>query len=148
MVDLARFERELFVMFDAPGHEGKPFADVDIPDSQLRLQPCFILGDYRFPVGWYYHEVQQNNEPRFPPLQRSPVALLRKDYLTYTFPLTTVQYTFLMALKNGKDIEQALRVAAQESAQPIEQVYQSWAKPGSTRERWIEAGFFTAVGSA
>ena len=78
-------------------------------------------------------------------MQRSLVALVRKDYLTHTFPLTAVQYTFLLALKTGKDIKQALTMAAQEAAQPIEQVYQSWTQPGNTRERWIEAGFFIAV---
>src|SRR6476646_9684200 len=31
MVDLARFERQMFVMFDAPGHEGKPFAESATP---------------------------------------------------------------------------------------------------------------------
>ncbi|MGK7925238.1 MAG: putative DNA-binding domain-containing protein [Spirulina sp.] len=145
MVDLARFERELFVMFDAPGQEGKPFANANTPDRCLRLQPCFALGDYRFPVAWYYHEVQQNNDPPFPPLQRSLVALIRKNYLTHTFPLTGVQYIFLRALQKGKNIEEAIAIAAREVKQPIERVYQSWARPGSTRERWIEAGFFIAA---
>jgi hypothetical protein len=36
MVDLARFERRLFVMFDAPGHEGKPFADEFVPVYPLK----------------------------------------------------------------------------------------------------------------
>jgi len=145
MVDLARFEREIFVLFDAPGYEGQPFADVDVPDSQLRSQPCLILGDYRFPVAWYYHEVQQSHDPPLPPQRRSLVALVRKNYLTHTFPLTTVQYTFLRSLKSGKDVEQSLSIAAQEAAQPLEQVRQSWGKPGSTRQRWIEAGFFIAA---
>ena len=145
MVDLAQFECDIFAMFDAPGQEGKPFANVDSPDSQLRSQPCLALGDYRFPVAWYYHEVRQNHDPPFPPQQRSPVALVRKDYLTHTFPLTVVQYTFLEALQSGKDVEQALRIAAQEAALPIEQVRQSWSKSGSTRQRWIEAGFFIAA---
>src|SRR3569623_2729157 len=33
MIDLAEFERQVFTMFDAPGHEGQPFADADTPDA-------------------------------------------------------------------------------------------------------------------
>ena len=36
----------LFLMFDAPGHEGKPFATLETPDAQLRLQPCFDLSEH------------------------------------------------------------------------------------------------------
>ncbi|WP_089932858.1 HvfC/BufC family peptide modification chaperone [Candidatus Entotheonella palauensis] len=145
MVDLARFERELMVMFDAPGHEGKPFAREEMPDSQLRLQPCLALGDYRFPVEWYYHEVQTDNDPSFPPQQRSLVALVRKDYFTHTFSLSAPQYVFLKALQGGKTVAQGLAIAAEEAGQPIERVYRSWAQPGSTRARWIQAGFFIAT---
>lgn len=144
MVDLARFEWQLFTLFDAPGWEGKPFATIDTPDRDLRLQPGFALGDYRFSVAGYYHAVQRQENPQFPPLQRSPVALVRKDYLTHTFPLTVVQYAFLLALDRGADVGEAMAIAAKEAGQPLERVYQSWAKPGSTREQWIEAGFFIA----
>ena len=51
MVDLAYFERQIMEMFDAPGNEGKPFADENTPDKLLRLQPCFATGD--LPIsGW------------------------------------------------------------------------------------------------
>ena len=142
MIDLARFERQLFVMFDAPGQEGKPFADEETPDSRLRLQPCFALGDYRFPVGWYYHEVRKGSDPSFPPRQRSRLALVRKDYVTHTVPLTAPHYTFLTAIESGKKVEEALGLVAQQSARPLEEVYESWAEPGGMRRRWIGAGFF------
>ena len=67
MVDLARFERQVFAMFDAPGHEGKPFADAATPDRRLRLQPCFALGAYRFPVAAYYHAVRLGQPAPLPP---------------------------------------------------------------------------------
>jgi len=83
MVDLAKCEQDLFVMFDAPGHEGKPFANKQVPDNSLRLQPCFALHDYRFPVSWYYHQVRERKDPPFPPAERSCVALVRKDFIGY-----------------------------------------------------------------
>ncbi len=146
MVDLARYERQVFVMFDAPGHEGQQrLADEDVPDSRLRLQPCFALGDYRFPVAWYYHQVRKGNDPPFPPQERSLVALVRKDYLTHTLPLTPPHYTFLSALVGGKSVDEALAAVAQEVAMPFDRVYQSWTAPNGTRSRWIDAGFFIAA---
>lgn len=142
MVDLARFERQIFVMFDAPGHEGNAFADERVPDSRLRLQPCFALGDYRFPVGWYYHEVRQQRDPKLPLHERSLLAMVRKDYLTHTLPLTAPHFTFLTALQGGKSVDEALVLVAQTFAMPIADVRASWADPAGTRKRWIDAGFF------
>ena len=66
MVDLANFERQVFMMFDAPGHEGKAFADHATPDRRLRLQPCFALCASRFPVADYYHAVRLNRPTPLP----------------------------------------------------------------------------------
>ncbi len=142
MVDLARYEFQLFAMFDAPGHEGKPFASVDTADNRLLLQPCFALGNYRFPVAWYYHEVRKRNDAGFPHLERSPVALVRKDYLTHTFPLSIPEYTFLLALEANQNIETALEMVAGKLELPMNQVSSSWSKPNGIRARWITAGFF------
>ncbi len=142
MVDLAHFERQLFVMFDAPGHEGKPFADLNVPDCRLRLQPCFALGDYRFPVAEYYHEVREGKAPPVPLEETSRVVLVRKNYLMRTVPLTTPHYTFLTSLHSGKNVSESLQLVAEQLAMPIAKVSQSWAAPDGTRQRWIEAGFF------
>lgn len=142
MVDLARFERQIFLMFDAPGHEGKPFANENTPDCRLGLQPCFALGAYQFPVAWYYHEVRKGKAPPFPPQEKSWVALVRKDYLTHTVPLAAAQYSFLAALERGKNVEVALELVARETGRSIEEVSASWTEPNGIRKRWIEAGFF------
>lgn len=142
MVDLARFERRLFVMFDEPGHEGRPFADERVPDGRLRLQPCLALGDYRFPVAWYYHEVRAGNDPPFPPRQQSLVALVRKDYLTHTYPLAEPHYRFLKAMADGGSVQEALEAVAADVGRPIEEVRRSWAAPDGKRRAWLEAGFF------
>lgn len=142
MVDLACFERELFVLFDAPGAEAFHPVDLNASDESLMLQPCFSLGDYRFPVAWYYHEVRNDNAPEFPLQERSLLAIVRSNYLTHTFPLSSVHYSFLRHLEQEKDIAIALQKVAQEMGKPIDGVYQSWIEPGGTREHWIKAGFF------
>jgi hypothetical protein len=147
MIDLARFERQLFEMFDAPGHEGRCLADESVPDRHLRLQPCFALGDYRFPVSWYYYEVRKGKDPPYPPQERSRVALLRKDYVTHTIPLTPPHYIFLESLGSGKNVEESLDLVARELEMPSEKVYQSWTAPDGIRKRWIRMGVFIAADS-
>ena len=146
MIDLARFERAVFVMFDAPGHEGKPFADEHVPDRRLGLQPCFALHEFRFPVGAYYHQVRAEDDPPFPPRQGSFVALMRIDYLTRTIPLSEVHYRFLKFLAEGRDVQGALHGLSQETGRTLEDVSRAWADPDGVRKHWIAAGFFIDVG--
>ena len=140
MVDLARFERQVFAMFDAPGHEGKPFADESTPDHRLRLQPCFGLGAFRFPVAAYYHSVRRNEAAPLPPVEPSYVALVRTDYVTHTIPLSRAHHRFLRAMAEGGGVEDGIAAAAAELAATADEVRRSWRS--GPRRRWIEAGFF------
>ncbi|MBE0620229.1 MAG: putative DNA-binding domain-containing protein [Burkholderiales bacterium] len=140
MVDLARYERELFRLFDAPGHEGGVWPTVDVPDARLVLQPCFALAQYRYPVAWYYHEVRHERSPAFPPAHPSYVAIARRDYLTATFPLNPVHFQFLCALHKLGSVDEALQAVALEVERPLAEVRRSW--DDAVRGPWIQAGFF------
>lgn len=142
MIDLAHWEQDLFVMYDAPGHEGKEFASADIADDQLILQPCFSLHQYRFPVSWYYLELREGNESQLPAREDSWVALIRKDFLTRIFPIPHISYEFLKKISNGMSIEEALRNIVQEYGEEGESFHQQWGTLGGTKELWTEAGFF------
>ncbi len=146
MIDLARFERQLFVLFDAPGHEGKLLADRTVPDHLLQLQPCFALADYRFPVASYYQQVRKGNNPAFPPEEHSMVAMARKNYLTRILLLTPTQHAFLTLLQQGHEIAYALELMALQLALTVEYVYESWTAPDGIRKRWIDAGVFIHKG--
>lgn len=145
MVDLARYERELFRLFDAPGNEGRPWPGVETPDERLILQPCFALGEYRYPVAWYYHEVRARRQPVFPPRRPSHVAMARRDYLTSTFPINAVHFRFLRALSLRGSVAEALSAVAGELQRPEAEVARSWAT--EVRRAWIEAGFFVVGAS-
>ena len=145
MVDLARFERDVFVMFDAPGHEGKPFATTSTPDDRLNLQPCFKLHESRFPVAQYYHGVRNETQPALPPRTPSLVALARQDYVVRTFPLSPLQHQFLAAMQQGLNAVQALEKVAEDSGRPQAELVHAWAGPHGVRGRWIEMGFFVEV---
>ena len=144
MVDLAGFERQIFAMFDAPGHEGKPFADSATPDHRLRLQPCFRLGVYRFPVAAYYHSVRLKEPAALPPLAESFVALVRTDYVTRTIPLAEPHYLFLKVMADGGTVNEGIETVARHLRTPPDEVRRSWQEPGGGRQRWIDLGFFIA----
>ncbi|MGH1577246.1 HvfC/BufC family peptide modification chaperone [Planktotalea sp.] len=142
MIDLATYERSLFVLFDAPGHEGKEWPNVDTPDEDLVLQPCFALGSYRFPVANYYHNVSDNSEVQLPPLENSYVAISRFDYLTSSFPITYPHYVFLKALQNSQNVAAALDHVALALGTSPKVVHASWKD--QIREQWLANHFFVS----
>lgn len=141
MIDLARFERQAFALFDAPGHEGKPFAGPDTPDDRLQLQPCFDLGAFDFPVAAYYHAVRRKEPAPLPPAGRSFAALARTDYVTRTVPLGEPQYLFLKTMAAGGRVGDAAEAAARHLGTASDSVLEAWRSSGD-RERWIGWGFF------
>lgn len=140
MVDLTRYEHELFRLFDAPGHEGGEWPAQATPDDALALQPCLTLASYGYPVAWYYHEIRAGRRPAFPPKMQSHAVILRRDHQTATFPVTPVQYRFLEMLHTGNNISQSLEAIAHWAMKPLEQVIHSWQT--EVRQAWLAAGFF------
>jgi len=142
MVDLATFERQLFVLFDAPGAEGQPPPTPDTSDDDLRLQPAFALGSYRFPVSRYYHDVQLGRSPELPDRFDSHVALVRVNYRTHTYPISAAQHGFLQHLHSGESMEVALDALGASLDMTSQAVRQSWSSTTGVRNKWIAAGFF------
>ena len=142
MVDLAGYERQLFVRFDAPGVDGQPAPGLDTPDEDLVLQTCFDLGAYRYPVAQYYHGVNADKKPDLPPQMTCHYALARQDYITTTYPVSPVQFAFLDHLRSGASIPDSLAWLSESHAIPDQVVQQSWK--AHSRETWIRAGFFVA----
>ncbi len=140
MVDLASYERTLFILFDAPGHEGKAWPTAATPDSALVLQPCFHIGAYRFPVANYYHSVSDQSKPRLPPRKESYVAITRYDYITSSYPLTKVHYLFLQALQRTGNVAAALDHVANTLDMSTEKVATAWTQ--QIRRQWIANHFF------
>lgn len=144
MIDLARYERELFRLFDAPGHPSQTWPKQDCKDSQLTLQPCLSLTEYRFPVAWYYHAVQADKAPCVPPAAASQLVILRKEYQTASYPISRFHFRFLHAVQHHGNVEKALVEIATWSAQPLEKVINSWQ--AEVKSVWIQAGFFIQQG--
>ena len=140
MIDLANYERTLFVLFDAPGHEGKRWPTSETLDEALVLQPCFDLGAYRFPVANYYHSVADQSEPQLPPLAASYVAITRHDYIMSSLPITQLHYEFLRALQQSQSVDISLDYVANKLNVSNAMVRASWE--GQIRDLWIDNHFF------
>lgn len=142
MIDLAHFERQMFVMFDAPGHEGKPFATPETPDARLRLQPAFAIGAYRFPVAAYYHAVRRKQPAELPPAAASYAALVRTAYVTRTLVLSELDHLFLKAMADGGGVDEGIDAVAHHLKASPDEVRRSWVSAQGSRRRWIDSGFF------
>lgn len=140
MVDLAKYERLHFKLFDAPGHEGSPWPDVSIPDEALIPQPCLALAAYRYPVAWYYHAIKDTPHVPLPPAKTSYIVLIRKNYQVTTFPITEIHYQFLQKFQATRQISEALNHVAEKTGFSLDQVERSWRD--NQRDQWIQAGFF------
>jgi len=142
IIDLARLERQLFVLFDAEGHEGEALAGPSTPDERLALGRGVVLGEYRFPVGAYHHDVRNGREPGEPLPERSWIALVRKDYTNQIIPIGGLPHAFLGFMRAGAGVREAMERAAGAFDLSVDEVERAWRGPGGTRERWIEAGMF------
>jgi len=140
MVDLSSYERELYRLFDAPGHEGEPWPDAATPDEELTLQSCLSLLEYRYPVAWSYHEARLGRDLEIPPPCRSFLVVLRKDYHTTTFPVTETHFRFLKTLRDPGGVREALDEIAAWTGRSAEAVERSWRE--HVRAPWLQAGFF------
>lgn len=140
MVELARFEWDLYTVFDLPGDEGKAPVSPEIPDHLLQLQPCVLLHEYEFPVTQYYNAVAQELNPDIPPAGRVHVALVRTHFNTRVFALLEPQYAFLSAMRQGLDCTEAIQQTAAAFESSPEKVCAAWLQ---WRPNWIASGFFS-----
>lgn len=146
MVDLARFERQLFAIYDAPGTEGGLPVGPDVPDDRLRLQPTLSLGTFRFAVGDYYNAVRRGEKPSVPQLGAYRVAVLRKDYNVRLIPLTAWEMACLGAMSKGLSFAAAVAAAADATALPPGADAAFSAERAIVRARWRAWGFFVERG--
>lgn len=129
MIDLARFERRVFCLYDAPGAEGRALARPDIPDDALRLQPAVALDRLDFNVAAYYHAVRREETPPAPLPGEHCVVLVRTDHVVRTVPLAAWEFAVLAAMTDGSCLADHLA---------------SSTETREARARWIGWGLFVA----
>jgi hypothetical protein len=140
LIDLADYEWTLFRLFDAPGHEGRPWPEADCDDRFLALQPCLALAEYRYPVAWYFHAVRAESAVEPPRPAPSYHVILRRDFQMATFPVSAIHYRFLRGVEAKGNVAAALEDMAEWSKTPLAAVRQSWLD--QVKAPWLGAGFF------
>jgi hypothetical protein len=142
MVDLTHYERELYRLFDAEGHEGEDWPNAETPDADLALQPCLSLQEYRYPVALYHHGARAGGDAEIPEARRSFVVISRKDYQITAFPVTELHHRFLRAIQTLGGVTRALGDIAAWTRRPCADVERSWRD--DVRAAWLNAGFFVS----
>lgn len=148
LIDLARLERTINVVFDGPGAEGTPLLDREQlaaippeswPAARLECVPCLRLLFFSYPINDYFTAIRRGEQPDLPERSASYLAVTRRDYRVYRYPLTAAQFHLLQALNTGESVGTAISIAAEHSTVPDEQFandLRDWFF------QWMGAGFF------
>lgn len=139
MVELARFEWDLYTVFDRKGSENDPQVTLTTPDDLLKPQQCLFLRSYDFPVNQYFAGIADEADPDIPDAQTVYIAFVRTNYVTRVFSLLEAQYFFLNQMLHGNSAGEAIHATQQTFESSTENTKLAWQE---WRKRWIEAGFF------
>ncbi|WP_329521237.1 DNA-binding domain-containing protein [Spirillospora sp. NBC_01491] len=162
MIDLARFERAVTEVLDGPGTEDGPVLDAadlalhaaDLASTagaagpggtmsphgggggpagwRLATAPCLRLLRLSFPAHQYATAVRHGQDPPFPALGTTYLAVGRRDYAITIHELGPRPFRALRDLSRGATVGTALRGAARERGP-------AWLR------HWAGLGFFTAI---
>ncbi|MCC9065321.1 DNA-binding domain-containing protein [Flavobacterium piscisymbiosum] len=139
MIELARFEYAIGVIFEMKAEEDYPLATIDTDENKLKLVPICVLFKFKFPVRKYYSEFKNDKQPSLPSESESYCVVLRHKFKLAIYDLHKEQFEFLSFLKEQTDITEAkelIQAQYEENAPSFDEVWNSW------KESWIAAHFF------
>ncbi|HEX9959931.1 MAG TPA: hypothetical protein VGB00_03305, partial [Pyrinomonadaceae bacterium] len=142
IIELARFEYELSMIFDEHCEKEIKPAIESTPDEALKLAPLLRLFHHRHPVARYYLDVTQKKAPELPFEEESFCAATRNDYRLSLSELKPAQYYFLERLSKGETVAQAKEYFVNAygfDARKLDDVWKEW------RKNFIASGFFSAA---
>jgi Putative DNA-binding domain len=139
LIELARFEYTLSVIFDEHSDEKIELAVESAPDEKLKLVPIFQLFYHSYPVCRYYLDVTRNKAPELPFEKDSYCVVTRNDYRLSLLEIKAAQYHFLERLVKGDSIAKAKEYFVNIygfNAKKLDNAWKQW------RKSFISAGFF------
>lgn len=139
MIAMAKFEVDLYRIFDIEGSEGFIFANLQTTDKELTLQKCIDFQEYPFDVNTYYQKVAAQEQPEITEACKSYIVFIRSDYQVYVISVTKLQFHLLKAIKKHNDVEKALLSTASFFAIDYNILLADW---NTWRTNWIMKGFF------
>ncbi len=154
MIDLARLEWVISVVFDGEGVEGRELlqsgqlhgiAPERLSDMRLKTVPCLQLLATRFPVNDFFTALRQVGEDEpvdLPAAARSFVAVTRRDFVVRRYNLSETEFELLQALRQREPLGRAIERAAAVTDQGVEPLA---ANLGRWFRNWTAEGFFESV---
>lgn len=140
IIELAKFEYSLSVIFDEHAAENFVSANDDTPDEKLKLIPVFHLFRHTYPVCRYYLDYVNKNAPELPFEEENFCVVSRYNYRLSLLEINPAQYYFLEKLANGESIADAKNHLIEKfnfDAEKFENVWKFW------RKSFIAADFFS-----
>ena len=116
-VDVARIERAMEDVFDAPRAEPLTAADfAKIASNEwsrvrLRVNPALKFLELRYPANEYMNAVRSRRKPRIPGPRQSFVIVFRRGFQVNRRDQDPAQFRLLKALAAGKTLAQAVRAS-------------------------------------
>lgn len=139
MIELARFEYAIGVIFEMKAEENYQLATIDTDENELKLVPICELFKFKFPVRKYYSEFKNEEQPNLPPQNESYCVVLRHKFKLSIYDLHKEQYELLSYLKEQNYISTAkelIKAQYKENPPVFDEVWNNW------KECWITANFF------
>lgn len=139
MIELARFEYTLSVIFDEHADENFQLATESATDEKLKLVPLFRLFYHSYPVCRYYLDVTRKKAPELPFEEDSYTIVTRNNYRLSLLEIKAPQYHFLERLVQGDSIAKAKEYFVNIYGFDAEKLDNAWER---WRKSFISAGFF------
>ncbi len=139
MIELARFEYAINIIFEEEAEENIELATASAPDEALQLIPVFHVFEFKYPIRWYYHAFANKLEPELPLPDQTYCAVLRHQFTLSMHDLNQGQYLLLQYLLQGYTIPQARVKLLHQYAANAEQFDAYWPL---WKKNWLDAGFF------
>jgi len=139
IIELARFEYTLSMIFDEHAEEKTNPATESTPDEALKLAPVFRLFRHRHPVCRYYLDVVNKKSPELPFEEETFCAVTRNAYRLSLLEIKPAQYFFLERIVQGDSVGQAKEHFVNIYNFDAEKLGDAWKH---WRKNFIAAGFF------
>jgi hypothetical protein len=141
IIQLARFEYSLSLIFDEHSDHENALATASTPDAQLKLAPSLHLFQHPYPICRYYLDVTRKQNPELPLEEDSYCVVTRNNYRLSLLQIKPAQYYFLEILARRDSIAQAKEHFVNTynfDAQRLDEAWKHW------RKSFIAAGFFVS----
>lgn len=139
VIELAKFEYDLAVLFDRQAEEGYQLAGIADEENEIELVPTCTLFKFQFPINTFYTRFKKGERPDLPFAGTSYCVVLRHDYQLAVYDLQPEHYEFLGLVATGMTVPAAKAAFGQRYKVDADEFAQLWPV---WKQSWVEANIF------